>query len=187
MSFQHRKKSKRGYDVCEVVSALQKCIRRGDARHAGYWALELFESGYAKWLWRRLLTISAEDCWGIVTYEIEALYRSWLVVSPNCRRKGIIFPAKAAVLLAQARKCRDADHLINIVYDAGQIDDESLAADLEAVADAVPPIPDAAYDCHTPKGRAAGKTKRDFLRDEYDALQPRLPGLFDDDVERYTR
>ena len=48
-----------GYSLLEVASALQKAIRRADARLAGYWAIELFESGYRDYLWRRLLTISA--------------------------------------------------------------------------------------------------------------------------------
>ena len=41
---------------------MQKAIRRSDARLAGYWALELWESGFGQYVWRRLLTISAEDC-----------------------------------------------------------------------------------------------------------------------------
>ena len=39
-------KTKRGYSLGEVASALQKTIRRGDARLAGYWAIELFESNF---------------------------------------------------------------------------------------------------------------------------------------------
>ena len=34
-------KTNRGYDLYEVASALQKSIRRGDYRVAGYMALEL--------------------------------------------------------------------------------------------------------------------------------------------------
>ena len=34
----------RGYDFYEVASALQKAIRRSDAKVAGYFALELWES-----------------------------------------------------------------------------------------------------------------------------------------------
>ena len=42
------------------------------------------------------------------------------------------------------------------------------------------PIPDYAYDCHTPQGRKRGKTKKDFFKAEQDALEPFQPGLFDD-------
>jgi hypothetical protein len=41
-------------------------------------------------------------------------------------------------------------------------------------------------DCHTSAGKRAGKTKKDFFRDEYQALKPREPGLFDQDVGDLT-
>ncbi len=41
---------------------MQKAIRRGDTRLAGYWALELWGSGFGNYVWKRLLTVSAEDC-----------------------------------------------------------------------------------------------------------------------------
>ncbi|GMV83929.1 MAG: hypothetical protein AMXMBFR7_51130 [Planctomycetota bacterium] len=170
----------RGYSLLEVASALQKAIRRSDAKLAGYWAIELFESGYQAYLWRRLLTISAEDCWGVITHEVEALYRSWAIIHKQKSGGGRIFAAKAVILLSQARKCRDADHLTNLVYDAKKVDDKKLEADLVAARDNIQPIPDYAFDCHTSKGRKAGKTKQDFFRDEQKALKPREKGLFDD-------
>jgi hypothetical protein len=54
--------TKRGYSFPAVSSAMQKAIRRGDARMAGYWALELWASGFGQYVWRRLLTVSAENC-----------------------------------------------------------------------------------------------------------------------------
>lgn len=177
-------KTVRGYLLGEVASALQKAIRRGDARRAGYWAIELFESNFREYLWRRLLTISAEDCWGVITHEIEALYRAWQQIDRTKKGGGRIFAAKATLLLAMARKCRDADHLTNLVYDPRRVDERQLMADLEEARRAPEPIPEYALDCHTQAGRAAGKTKADFFRDEHGALQPRQPGLFDADVER---
>ena len=178
-----RMKTKRGYDFFEVSSAMQKAVRRGDARLAGYWAIELFESGYAAYVWRRLLTISAEDCWGIITHEVESLYRSWQMIDQNKKGKGRIFVAKAVILLSMARKCRDADHLTNLVYDALNIADEQIEQDLAEAAADPPDIPAYAFDVHTQRGRSRGKTKKDFFRDEFEALQPRQPGLFDDLVE----
>ena len=61
-----RIQTQRGYDLPDVVSALQKAIRRGDVKLAGYMALELFPR-YSEYCWRRLLTISAEDCHGLIT------------------------------------------------------------------------------------------------------------------------
>ncbi len=177
-------KTKRGYVLLEVASALQKAIRRSDARLAGYWAIELFASGFTDYMWRRLLTISAEDCWGVITHEVEALYRSWQTIDRQKKGGGRIFAAKATILLAQARKCRDADHLTNLVYDRAAVDPMQLDADLAEARAHVEKIPDYAFDCHTRVGKCAGKTKRQFFLEEQDALMPRLPGLFDADLEK---
>ncbi len=172
----------RGYSFGEVSSAMQKAIRRGDATLAGYWALELFHSGYGAYVWRRLLTISAEDCWGIITAEVKALHDGYQLVNvrvPSEAPKGRIFISKAVILLSLAKKSRDPDHLQNLVYDAGMgLDPATLADDLRAAPDYVP-IPDYAYDCHTQVGKRSGKTKRDFFKAEQTALFPHQPGLFD--------
>lgn len=169
----------RGYALMEVASALQKAIRRGDAKLAGYWAIELFESGYQQYLWRRLLTISAEDCWGCITHEIDALFQAWKLIHKQKPGGGRIFAAKAAILLCHARKCRDADHLTNLVYDPQSVDGARLEAELNEARAHPEPIPDYAFDVHTAKGRKRGKTKKDFFSDEFRALKPREPGLFD--------
>ena len=175
----HERTTARGYPLGDVVSALQKTIRRGDARLAGYFAMELFASGVGAYAWRRLLTISAEDCAGIVTQEIAALHASWRTAGTG---RGRVFLAKAALLLAQAPKSRDADHLANLVYDRQAIDPQQLQAVLQDARD-TEAIPAYAYDCHTAEGRRRGKTKRQFFVAEFDALAPRVPGLFDADLE----
>ena len=177
-----RLRTVRGYDFGEVSSAMQKAIRRGDAHLAGYWAIELWSSGYGNYVWKRLLTVSAEDCWGLITQEVKALHDSYLHVNKNvpaAEAKGRIFISKAVILLAMAKKNRDADHLQNFVYDQMKgLDPEKLAADLRKAPKYVP-IPDYAYDCHTLKGKKMGKTKADFFREEQKALNPFIPGLFD--------
>ena len=42
--------TKRGYSFPAVSSAIQKAIRRGDAKLAGYWALELWASGFGQYV-----------------------------------------------------------------------------------------------------------------------------------------
>jgi replication-associated recombination protein RarA len=177
--------TKRGYDFGEVSSAMQKAIRRGGTRLAGYWALELWHSGFGNYVWKRLLTVSAEDCWGLLTQEVKALHESYVLVNqgvPSKQPKGRIFISKAVILLCAAKKNRDADHLQNFVYDkmAG-LDPDKLAADLLAAGREK--IPDYAFDCHTQKGRRMGKTKAEFFRDEQAALAPFQPGLFDDLID----
>jgi replication-associated recombination protein RarA len=176
-------RTKRGYQFSEVSSAMQKAIRRGDAKLAGYWALELWESGFGKYCWKRLLTVSAEDCWGILTLEVKALHDGYLTVNeglPAKQHRGRIFISKAVILLCLAKKSRDADHLQNFVFDqmAG-LDPDTVASELRESGDYVP-IPAYAYDCHTREGRKRGKTKKGFFTAEQAALKPFQPGLFDD-------
>jgi replication-associated recombination protein RarA len=176
--------TKRGYNLFEVASCLQKAIRRADTALAGYMAVELFESGYHQYCWKRLLTISAEDCAGVITTEIKALFDSFNVMNPDPKRKprSRIFLSKAVIVLCAAIKSRDADHLTNYVYDRRMIDARKLT---EAIAESRNspepiPLPEYTFDVHTRVGRRRGKTKEDFFRDELGALQPRQIGLFDD-------
>jgi replication-associated recombination protein RarA len=173
----------RNYQLGDVASALQKAIRRGDARLAGYFGIELFESNYAAYAWRRLLTISAEDCAGVITTEVAALHEAWRAIDAKRKGGGRIFLAKAVILLCQSPKSRDADHLTNLVYDRRSVDEAALLAELEDARREPVPIPDYAYDVHTREGRRRGKTKREFFVTEHDALSPRVPGFFDADVE----
>jgi replication-associated recombination protein RarA len=170
----------RGYSLPDVASALQKAIRRADGRIAGYFAIELFESGFAAYAWRRLLTISAEDCVELVTQEVTALRDAQLGAGKG---RGRVFLAKAVLVLCQCGKSRDADHLTNLVYDRRAVDEALLERELAEARQDVAAIPDYAFDCHTAEGRRRGKTKREFFVTEHDALRPRVPGLFDDDVE----
>lgn len=183
----HAMKTVRGYQLGHVISALQKTIRRGDARLAGYFAMELFESRFAEYAWRRLLTISAEDCHGCITTEVKALYDAYTLVKKARKDPDRIFLAKAAVLLAEAKKCRDADHMSCLMYDGRTIPDAEIARALTEAAKSREPIPDYAFDVHTNEGRRAGKTKQDFFVEEHAALKPRVPGLFDDDVAKLRR
>jgi hypothetical protein len=40
----------RSYNFSEVSSAMQKAIRRGETQMAGYWALELWASGFGNYV-----------------------------------------------------------------------------------------------------------------------------------------
>ena len=160
-------KTIRGYDFGEATSAMQKAIRRNDARVAGYFAIEFYESNMAEYVWRRLLTISAEDCAGIITQEIEALRQAYLAINENTPKskhpKGRIFIAKAVILLCIHPKSRDSDHLTNLVYDRkSEMSDEQVENLLQACrGEFQEPIPDYALDCHTRKGKNAGRTKEE--------------------------
>ena len=170
--------TKGGYDFYEVSSAMQKAIRRADIAVAGFFALELWESGFRDYVWKRLFTISAEDCFGIITHEIEALWQGHELVNKKATSpKGRIFVSKAVILLCECRKCRDADHLQNLIYDRKEIDVEKWIEDVRLNPI---PIPQYTFDVHTRRGKKQGRTKEEFFRDEFNALNPREKGLFDD-------
>lgn len=184
-------RTKNGYDFFECSSAMQKAIRRNDVKTAGFFALELFHSNYQKYVWKRLLTISAEDCYGLITAEIEALYNAFKLVNEGAKEpKGRIFISKAVILLCKSTKSRDADHLQNLIYDKkhGEIEikkwleqvDEALIEKLmNELKDSGMPIPTYAYDVHTRKGKAMGKTKQQFFVEEKDALMPKQISMDD--------
>jgi replication-associated recombination protein RarA len=174
--------TKRGYALLDVASALQKSIRRGDAKLAGYMAQELVASGYVEYVWKRLLTISAEDCHGIITQEIKSLHESFQFINKGKKElKGRIFVSKAVLIMAHALKSRDADHLQCLMYDQKlgisdeEIEDAIMDADLSEKIE----LPEYTYDVHTRKGRMSGKTKEQFFREEQQGLSPKAPGLFD--------
>ena len=175
--------TQRGYDFYEVASALQKSIRRGDVKLAGYMALELFPK-YANYCWKRLLTISAEDCYGAMTKEVMALYDAFWVVNKGKKGndlKGRIFISKAVILLCECKHNRDADLLQNYVYDKKQtLSDEQIEELFEEVRADTMPVPEYVYDCHTLRGKRQGKTKRDFFIEEQAALSNVQMTLFDD-------
>ena len=141
--------TKRGYDFYEVASAFQKAIRRGDGRLAAYWALELYDTTEFNWrryVWKRLHIIACEDIADPISKEIEALEQSHDLVNKGMekeeRKPGRLMLVKATLLAAAANKCRDADHLIVLVYEQNTIPPEELRADLAAAKDTLEEIPD---------------------------------------------
>lgn len=175
--------TKNGHNFYDMASLLQKAIRRGEYKLAGYAANELQEK-YRNYLWKRLLVISAEDCYGIITKEIIALKLADDESNKKqpIERKDKIFISKAITLLCMAKKNRDAcyfacnfmisdDLLPDDAYEHFNIEDGFLPDDT---------IPDWVYDVHTLKGKVSGKTIADMIKDEQNALQPHQVGLFDD-------
>lgn len=175
--------TQRGYDFYEVASALQKSVRRGDVELAGYMALELFPK-YSEYCWRRLLTISAEDCFGLVTQEIKALYDSFHVVNKGkkgAELKGRIFISKAVIILCTCKHSRDSDLLSNYIYDKKQlVSDSEIEKLFREVRSSPMEIPEYVFDCHTAKGKRAGKTKKEFFIEEEKALSNKQMSLFND-------
>lgn len=173
--------TKNNHNMYDIASLLQKSLRRGDLALAGYASNELFET-YHSFLWRRLIVISAEDCFGVITKEIMALYDADQLF--NKGKKGAdrtnIFVSKAVVLLAYVTKNRDSAFFACNLFESNvAIPDDALNF---LISDGTLPdgtIPDYTYDCHTLKGTMRGKKIEDMVVDEQTALKPHQLGLFD--------
>lgn len=175
--------TKNGHDMYEMSSLLQKAIRRGHHVYAGYAANELY-GRYTNYVWKRLLTISAEDCWGVVTSEIIGLQKADEYVNAGVRGydRNTLFLAKAVTLLIKARKNRDADYFAcNLLNSNNTLTDEELKVFFNYCEDKFDVIPQYTFDCHTMAGRRMGKTKADMIKSEQAALNPRVEGDYDNE------
>lgn len=175
--------TKNGHKLSEMSNLLQKAIRRGDVELAGYAANEMF-GYYHSYLWRRLLMISAEDCYGVITKEIVALKQA--DDEFNAKRKGYdrekLFVAKALTLLLYCKKNRDACYIAcNYMLSERVLKrDEYIHID-ECKFDGV--LPDYCNDCHSYEGKRRGKTVQEFIKTEEEALGggvgEKRKGMFD--------
>lgn len=150
-----------GYRLDEVASALQKSIRRGKEAEALHWALELYPK-YHKYLWGRLMVVSAED---IEDYQagmiVNAMHDMFLKTNEGAKTiRHRIFITKTILYLCRAVKSRESDHFQHW-------------HDKEVANGWAIDIPDYARDVHTKAGRLAGKTKKMFMVEEQDGLEPK--------------
>lgn len=147
-----------GYDMFEVVSAFQKEIRRGNEENAMYWAVELYESGFIPYAWKRMFVISTEDI-GLAnpfaTVVLNSLYEQYQKLSEakNDRKKQNRLPFVQAVLyLVHSPKSRHTDWALNYYFDSHLFVDTKRKE-----------IPEYALDIHNRRGKAKGKTINDFF------------------------
>lgn len=106
------KPTRTGRNFYEVTSAMQNAIRKGDYEVAGYAMWELLPE-YLGYLRKRLLVISAEDCFGVITKEVLAL----------CDIGDEDAMEKALALICLAKKNRDADYFVcNLMYNDVPLD-----------------------------------------------------------------
>jgi replication-associated recombination protein RarA len=152
-------KTPNGYYYDEVMSAVQKEIRRGNVWNAVYWALELesfTKLDGAKILWNRLKVISSEDIGianPIAPVVIQVLEEQY---SDAKRRKNSSFReflTNAVIFLARCNKCRITDNLLISLY-GGAGDPLKPPNHLT--------MPDYAIDGHTVRGTVCGKGDEEF-------------------------
>jgi len=173
--------TKNGHNFYDIAAMLQNAIRRCDVKRAGYAANELYPK-YKGYLWRRLLIISAEDCFGIITKEIIALKQAEEAMSEKNKNEAI-FVSKAITLLCYARKNEDADYFAcNLMNSDTPIPEDQIEhVPIEECELENGRIPDWVYNWHTQKGRKMGRDVVDQIVNRQKNLTPHQPGLFDDE------
>ncbi len=164
MKYPKRIETKRAYEFFEVSSAFQKAIRRGDEEVALYFTVELYNSGFDEYLWKRIKIICSEDI-GLaepfLPMTMQALYRMYVDQKKKNDTKHQpekLFLIHAVLLLVRAKKSRLVDWALITYFDIA----EKL------------PIPDYAYDKHNRKGKAMGRGLDHFWT-EGSKLSPHTP------------
>lgn len=137
----------------EVISALQKEIRRGRTENACRLAYELISTSpeLEEKLWQRLIVISVEDI-GMGDPEapclINTLYEMHLRFSIGALDRPL-FAIHAVRYLCECDKDRSSDELLNWLKQTDQ----------------APEIPDYAIDMHTKRGHEMGRGPAHFYQE----------------------
>jgi replication-associated recombination protein RarA len=124
-----------GYKYGEVISAIQKEIRRSNERNALYWCMEL-EQNFDKHLWSRLSIICAEDI-GLASIQT-SLFVAHCKEEYSRLRK--IKNTGATMFSPKSRLADDLNHVVH----------------RRNIEDSIE-IPDYALDKHTSRGRSMGR------------------------------
>ena len=169
-------KTRNGLAADEVISTLQKSIRRNKVEEACQAAYELYITGplFLDKLWRRLLTISVED---IGFGNLQAAVQ---VNTLNEVRKTYAYDdgdqpmyfIHAIRVLCSCTKDRSSDYLKNII-----IKEAAMGKKME--------IPDIALDKHTKRGQEMGRGSKHFF-EEATKVIPQLE-IDNDYRERYGK
>ena len=168
--------TRNGYAGDEVISALQKSIRRGLEEQACMFAYEMYISSpqLEEKLWRRLLTISVEDIGmgnPMAAIMVNNLYQMSKQFDYADGDKPMYF-IHAIRYLCSSEKDRSSDLLKNICI-------KSFAMGK------FPEIPDYALDKHTQRGQAMGRDSFHFLN-EASKVYPQKE-VDNDYKERYAK
>lgn len=169
-------KTRNGFAADEIISSLQKSIRRSKVEEACEFAYELYISSpqLLDKLWRRLLTISVEDI------GFGNLNASVYVNAMNEMRKNFpyddgdqpIYFIHAIRILCESTKDRSSDYLKNIIIKGFAMGKK-------------PVIPDIALDKHTKRGKEMGRGSKHFF-EEATKVIPQLE-VDNDYRERYGK
>ncbi len=158
--------TRHGFQADEVISALQKEIRRGKHENAALLAYEMLTSSpeLEAVLWKRLKIISVEDIgWGELQAPVllQALDQMRADYDPASVERTLL-AIHAVRYLASRPKDRSSDEMAQWIR--GQVESGEL----------LPAIPDYALDQHTARGQQMGRGRRHFF-EEAAQVAPEFP------------
>lgn len=160
-------KTRHGLPADEIISSLQKEIRRGHSENAALIAYEMATTSpeMEAYLWKRLLVISVEDIgWGDLQAPVllNSLYQM-LQRLDRADGERLLYAVHAVRYLCACQKDRSSDEMINWLM--REVEDGKL----------LPQIPEYAIDMHTRRGQTMGHGVKHFL-EEGAQIMPELSG-----------
>lgn len=169
-----------GYNMYDMISMLQKAIRRSDYENAGFAANQV-KNSYRNVMWNRLLVITAEDCFGVVTKEILKLREQDNILKSDDNI------SNAVALLCRVEKNRDACYfacnfvLVSRTSNEIQVDDTDIT-DIEQLR--IRMEKRNIINHNTPKYDRTGFSQITFF--DYQDTKVDESSLNDEDYELYT-
>lgn len=161
-----RTTTEHGLAADEVISALQKSIRRGLVDNALLlgWEMYVTSPEMEAMLWSRLCVISVEDV-GLGNAQAPILVDTLFAMHaryPRPEHDRFMFAAHAIRVMASGPKDRTTDEMA------------SWAKQSINLGERLPEIPDAALDMHTRRGKEMGRDYRWFI-EEASRVIPEIP------------
>lgn len=161
-----RTTTEHGFAADEVISALQKSIRRGIVDNALLlgWEMYVTSPEMEAMLWSRLCVISVEDV-GLGNAQAPILVNTLFTMHaryPRPEHDRFMFAAHAIRVMASGPKDRTTDEMA------------SWAKQSINLGERLPEIPDAALDMHTRRGKEMGRDYRWFI-EEASRVIPEIP------------
>ena len=160
-------KTSHGLPADQVISALQKEIRRGHEENAVLLAYEMILTSPAMedYLWYRLRVISVEDV-GFGDINAPAIIHSLFEMNSSFDRsvgERKLFAVHAVRFLCNCLKDRSSDEMVNWLMAINEL------------GEVLPVIPHYALDMHTAEGQKQGRGKRHFFT-EASKIEPEFQG-----------
>lgn len=157
-------KTYHGFPADQVISALQKEIRRGNTENAALLAYEMLITSpeMEDYMWYRLKVISVEDI-GFGAVMAPVVIQSLFEMTNACDRAIGERRLFAVRYLCRCDKDRSSDEMVNWIIHATE--NSTIK----------PTIPDYALDMHTAEGQKKGRGRRYFF-EEASKIIPELAG-----------